>query len=293
MLTYRRFEKESDYDIMGGILQNNCTKTGHLYPQLHVGNLDFERFSFDESPEMIYENIQFVCRDGKVIGFLDVREDEFFITLATGEEEWKAEIMDYIEETCYPKGATLSTDANSEDVVFTELLAEKGFAKTEGSRFHGICDLSEIEAAKPMLEGYRIRTSTLADLSRRAELYVLATGGVKTTEAQYERMMQGPAYGDALDMVVETEAGEIIAYCTFWNDPVSKIGILEPLACVSEHRRKGITKALLLYGMNELKNKGTRYMYVGTGGKNAASQALYKSVGFKPYGMDCEWQKQR
>ena len=50
-------------------------------------------------------------------------------------------------------------------------------------------------------------------------------------------------------------------------------------------------KSTLLYGMNMLKERGTRYIYVGTGGKNIASQTLYKSVGFLEYGEDCEWQK--
>jgi len=291
MIEYRRFSCESDYEIMGRILRDNCSKTGHLYPQLHIGNLDFERFSFDENPEMIYKNIHFVLEAGKEIGFLDIREDEFYITMAVGNESYYPDIMDYIEKSCYPKGEILSTDANSENLIFSKLLEDRGFEKTEKTRFHGICNLAEIESPKALPKGYRMRASRIEDLSRRAELYSLATGGVSTTEKQYESMMNGPAYNDALDMVVETETGEIIAYCTFWNDVVSKIGILEPLACVSEHRRKGITKALLLYGMNELKSRGTGYMYVGTGGKNAASQALYKSVGFKQYGVDCEWQK--
>jgi predicted GNAT family acetyltransferase len=76
-----------------------------------------------------------------------------------------------------------------------------------------------------------------------------------------------------------------------WDDPVSKTAILEPVACVEEHRRKGIMKGTLLYGMNKLKDRRTKYIYVGTGGMNAASQALYKSVGFIEYGKNCEWEK--
>jgi ribosomal protein S18 acetylase RimI-like enzyme len=47
----------------------------------------------------------------------------------------------------------------------------------------------------------------------------------------------------------------------------------------------------LLYGMNLLKERGTKYIYVGTGGNNVASQALYKGVGFLEYGINYEWQK--
>ena len=44
MLSYRKFDKEIDYDIMRGIVRDNCLRTGHLYPQLHIGNLDFDRY---------------------------------------------------------------------------------------------------------------------------------------------------------------------------------------------------------------------------------------------------------
>ena len=59
MLSYRKFNKESDYNVMRRIVQNNCVKTGHLYPQLHVGNLDFERYAFEESPDILYKT---TCR---------------------------------------------------------------------------------------------------------------------------------------------------------------------------------------------------------------------------------------
>ena len=42
--------------------------------------------------------------------------------------------------------------------------------------------------------------------------------------------------------------------------------------------------------MNLLKERGTKYIYAGTDGKNIASQALYRSVGFLKYGMKWEWQ---
>ena len=50
-------------------------------------------------------------------------------------------------------------------------------------------------------------------------------------------------------------------------------------------------KNTLLLGMNILKERGSKYMYVGTGSGNIPSQALYKSVGFKAYGLDIKWEK--
>lgn len=291
MLSYRKFDKESDYNIMRSIVQHNCLQTGNLYPQLHIGNLDFERYVFDESPDILYKKILIVTNSKVEIGFITADKDDYCITLLLEFEHFTQDILEYIEHNCYTTGTTVSTEANSEDKLLSSILERKGYSKTDYSRFFGICDLSKIKLYPPLPDGFSLRLTQKKDISRRVELFGLATGGIGTTSERYERMMNTPSYGEAMDFVVETYNEEIIAYCTIWDDPISKIGILEPVACVAEHRRKGIMKSTLLYGMNLLKERGTKYVYVGTGGKNIASQMLYKSVGFSQYGTNLEWQK--
>jgi ribosomal protein S18 acetylase RimI-like enzyme len=291
MLSYRKFNKESDYNIMRSIVQTNCAKTGHLYPQLHLGNLDFERYVFEETPDILYDTIWFVYQDKMEVGFFAAYEDEFYIIVLQGLEHLTPDILDYIEHNCYTHGTSVTTDVNSEDKLLNNLFEQRGYTKTDKFRFNGLCDLSKIKPFPALPDGFSIRLTEKKDIERRVELFGLPTGGRSTTPEGYEKMMNSPSYGDALDLVVQTEEGEIIAYCTVWNDPYSKIGILEPVACVAEYRRKGIMKSALLYGMNQLKERGTKYMYVGTGGTNTASQALYKSVGFLEHGVNCVWQK--
>ena len=292
MLSYRKFDKEIDYDIMRGIVRDNCLRTGHLYPQLHIGNLDFDRYACEDSPDISYEK-NWIVYDGKIeIGFITAEEDGFFfITVLSKFRHLAQDIVNYIEHNCYMEGATITTDANSEDSLLSGILEESGYAKTNNFSFRGICDLSKILPHSPLPDGFSIRISQKEDIARRVELFGLPTGGIEITSERYERMMNSRSYCYAIDMVVEKNNAEIIAYCTIWHDPVSNIAILEPVACVEEYRRKGIMKSTLLYGMNLLKEHGTKYMYVGTGGKNIASQTLYKSVGFLEYGTECEWQK--
>ena len=290
MLIYRRFNKESDYNIMRLIVQHNCSEAGQISPQLHIGNLDFERYAFEENPDVLYKTTWFVADSEAEIGFITVQEDEFFITVLIEFKTLMNEIIDFVEHHCYDNGNTISTEANSEDELLNSTLERRGYTKTGYFRFNGICDLTKVQPYIPLPEEFRIRLTQSKDIVRRAELFGLATGGVGTTPENYERMMSSPSYRDAMDLVVEYH-GEIVAYCTIWNDPISKIAILEPLACIEEHRRKGIMKSTLLYGMNILKNHGTKYIYVGTGGGNVASQTLYKSVGFVEYGINSEWIK--
>ena len=292
MLSYRKFDKESDYNIMRCIVQNNCVQTGHLYPQIHIGNLDFDRYVCEETPDISYKKNLIISDHKTEIGFITVEEDGFFfITILSKFKHYTQDIMNYIEYNYYMKVATITTEANSEDMLLSSILEERGYTKTNKFRYCGICDLSKILPFSPLPDGFNICVSQKKDITRRVELFGLATGGMAITSKRYERLMNSPSYCDAIDLVVKTDNSEIIAYCTIWNDPVSKIAILEPVACVAEHRRKGIMKSTLLYGMNLLKKRGTNYIFVGTGGKNIASQTLYNSVGFFKYGTEYEWQK--
>jgi len=291
MLSYRKFTNERDYSTMQRIVQENCLKTGHLFPQLHIGHLDFDRYPCGEDP---HERTRIVSEGSSDLGFIVVPEDaddEFVISVLPEFQYHLEEIIGYVEDNCYSEGTCFTVESNSENEVLNAVLEEKGYVKADYFRYCGICDLSELAATPQLAEGYSIRQTLKSDLEKRVELFVLATGGLPTTLERYERMMDAPLYKSTMDLVVQTQDGEVIAYCTLWDDPVSKIGLLEPLACVEEHRRKGIMKSLLLYGMNELKIRGTERVYVSTGGKNTASQALYKSVGFKAVGTDCEWEK--
>jgi predicted N-acetyltransferase YhbS len=291
MLSFRKFEKESDYFIMHRIVQHKCSQTGHLYPQLHTGNLDFERYAFAETPDILYETTWFILDCKNEIGFITSEEDEFYITILPEFQHHMQTILDFIEQSIYSCGAGITTEANSKDMLLTEILEKRGYTRTENFRYTGICELSKISRQSPLANGYIIRHTNKTDAPRRAELFDLATGGIGTTAQRYDSMMDSVSYCNALDLVVESSNREVIAYCTIWDDPISRIATLEPVACVAEHRRKGITKSLLLYGMNIIKERGTKYIYVGTGGNNIPSQMLYKSVGFVAYGKNHEWEK--
>lgn len=292
MLSFRKFDKESDYNIMRHIVQHNCLQTGNLYPQLHIGNLDFDRYACEESPDICYKKNWIVYDSKTEVGFITAEEDGFyFITVLSEFKHLTQDIINYVEHDCYKQGAILTIEANSEDKLLISTLEQGGYSYTDNLGYHGICDLSKILPHSPLPKGFSIRISQKSDVERRVELFGLPTGGIGTSAERYERMMNSTSFCDAMDFVVQSSTEEIIAYCTMWDDPISKIGLLEPVACVAEYRRKGIMKSTLLYGMNLLRESGTKYIYVGTGGKNIASQALYKSVGFLAYGTYHELKK--
>lgn len=293
MLNYRRLTQESDYEVMRSIVQKNCISTGHSCSQMHVGNLDFERFAFRDDPVDFIRNSWLITsdEDGESIGFINTEEEEYFVSLLPDYKHLTSEVINHIENHIYDKGSKVIFDINSNDVQMRNMLLDKGYIRTSSYRYAGICDLSSICDKTDLPSGFRIRETSIDDIEERVRLFVLATGGAETTSGRYMNLMNSPSYQDAFDMVVESPEGEIVAYCTIWNDPVSKTAILEPLACVETQRRKGISKALLLDCMHSVKDLGTRFVYVGTGGRNTTSQKLYKSVGFRECGPTYEWEK--
>jgi hypothetical protein len=112
--------------------------------------------------------------------------------------------------------------ANSENILLSDILMQSGYTKTGEFRFSGICNLSTIQGYKPLPNGLSIRQTQKQDVERRAQLFGLATGGKGTTSERYENMMNSPSYRDAIDLVVQTDIEQIIAYYTIWDDPVSK-----------------------------------------------------------------------
>ncbi len=169
---------------------------------------------------------------------------------------------------------------------------DKVYQKNDDYRYAGICDLSKINMQTPLPNGCYIDITKKTDIAKRVELFGLATGGAIIKDEQYIQLMNSNSYKNCLDLIVKNAKHEIITYCTTWYDPKSQVAVFEPIACIKEYRRKGITKSVLLYAMHKMKKRGCKIMYVGTSGTNIPSRALYKSVGFIEKGREYIYEKQ-
>ena len=202
MLSFCKFEKESDYQTIRSIVQHNCSKTGHLYPQIHVGNLDFERYAFEKSPDVLYKTIWFISDNKSRIGFITSEEGEFYITVLSEFQCHMNEIFDFVEHNLHGKGTVVTTEANSEDKLLTSILEQRGYIRTGNYGVNGICDLSKIPVQLHIPDGYRIRSTHKQDVVWRAELFNLATAGIGTTAQRYENMMSSLSYSDGIVFIL-------------------------------------------------------------------------------------------
>jgi len=124
---------------------------------------------------------------------------------------------------------------------------------------------------------------------------------IKGIRALNDLVFQGPAEGTIVDAIrdscadalslVAVEGDQIIGHIFF--SPVMMDGMkgteamgLGPMAVRPEYQRKGIGKALITQGLNELKASGCAVVVV------LGHAEYYPKFGFSPairYGLKCQW----
>jgi len=101
-----------------------------------------------------------------------------------------------------------------------------------------------------------------------------------------------PAYRRDLDFVAIGPDGKFVSCTNVWYDEELRVAEFEPVGCHPDHRRKGVTRALLLSALRHLRNLGTEQAIVYTSSENQAARALYESCGFRVIGHDWYYTKQ-
>jgi GNAT superfamily N-acetyltransferase len=93
------------------------------------------------------------------------------------------------------------------------------------------------------------------------------------------RLRQLSLYDPWLDLAVRAPDGTIAGYALFWFDPVTHVGLVEPMRVEERWLRRGLARSLLTNGLDRLARKGATRMKVGWG--SAPGRALYLGSGFR------------
>jgi GNAT superfamily N-acetyltransferase len=95
-----------------------------------------------------------------------------------------------------------------------------------------------------------------------------------------ERLQRCSLYDPALDLAVHAPDGSFAGYALFWADPVTAVGLLEPMRVEDAHSRRGLARAMLTAGLDRLASRGMTRLKVGF--ETEAARALYVGAGFRP-----------
>jgi GNAT superfamily N-acetyltransferase len=98
----------------------------------------------------------------------------------------------------------------------------------------------------------------------------------ETVEA---RLMRCSLYDPGLDLAVEAANGSTAGYALFWFDPVTEVGMVEPMRVEDAYQRRGLARAMLTAGLDRLTERGARRLKVGYA--TDVARKLYVGAGFR------------
>jgi RimJ/RimL family protein N-acetyltransferase len=97
-----------------------------------------------------------------------------------------------------------------------------------------------------------------------------------------ERLNQTSLYRSDHDLVVLDKDDNVAAYGMFWYDPVTAMGVVEPMRTADDHQQRGLARHILTSGIDRLAKAGAKHISIGYEPENPASGHLYRDVGFIP-----------
>jgi ribosomal protein S18 acetylase RimI-like enzyme len=168
--------------------------------------------------------------------------------------------------------AEVETLVRDDDAELRRLVTGYGFDVT-GER-SGICwmqadDCPDVAA---VADGF-----TLVDRRREVRLpHPMSKRNGFTVET---RLHQCSLYDPSLDLAITASDGEVAGYALFWYDPVTRVGLVEPMRVEDAYQRRGLARAMLTEGLQRLARRGAHRLKVGYG--TDIARALYVDAGFR------------
>lgn len=99
-----------------------------------------------------------------------------------------------------------------------------------------------------------------------------------------ERLRQCSMYDPTLDLAVVDALGAVAGYALFWLDPLTLVGLVEPVRVEDAYQRRGLARMLLASGLDRLARRGAARMKVGF--ETDGARSLYLGSGFTQTSQD-------
>lgn len=282
-ITSRIYEDEKDFQIMIDLL-NEIRPASHAsdYP----AKVDIEE---NLASEEIRANTRLWFNDGQLIGwayvddFRNLRwELEKPYTDSVGAEmvTWGADCIR--KALAADETSTLDASCREDFKERLDFLSRHSFRQTEELSVQMKRNLHDAEPIPdPQLpQGFQIRSvKGTEEAEAIANTHRAAFDSDYMTTENRLIIMNSSEYDPSLDLVVIAPDGMIAAYCTCSAKPDGQ-GYTDPVATHPTYQRKGLSKALLLRGMQMLKERGMKSANLVTRGDNIAMQKSAEAVGF-------------
>ena len=167
-------------------------------------------------------------------------------------------------------------------------LTRHGFQPQALRTLRFVRSLSEPIPDPQLPAGFFIRSVTGPDeVEALVALHRAAFGTDNMTIEERRAMMSGPDYVPELDLVAVASDGRLAGFCVC-GIPVEENavtgrseGYTDPIGVHPDFQKKGLARALMLTGLQLLRERGLAYAALGTSSENTAMQAAARSAGFQ------------
>jgi len=171
---------------------------------------------------------------------------------------------------------TLQVLVFGENAPLTDIALRSGFTMTDELSGSSWMDAG----ARPQL--VEVDGFTIVDRVERPKPPHPMIG--RNGELVEQRLQQCSLYDPTLDLAVVDADGTVAGYALFWFDPITLVGLLEPMRVEDDFQRRGLARMLLTQGLERLARKGARRLKVGF--ESGAARDLYLGAGFVQSSVD-------
>ena len=154
-----------------------------------------------------------------------------------------------------------------------------GVVLTDWGRAWG-CDLILVPSAKVPLAAVWTRAVEAIDGLGLEAVEMLA----RDDDLELRGLLAGAGFVADDERSGITPDGEAAGYALFWFDPVTKVGLVEPMRVEGAYQRRGLARAMLSAGLDRLAKRGANRMKVGYG--TEVGRRLYCGAGFRVTSTD-------
>jgi GNAT superfamily N-acetyltransferase len=159
-----------------------------------------------------------------------------------------------------------------DDPVLKELVAASGLVAGESDSTAWM-DADDRPGVQSPAEGFALVDRT----QRRSTPHPMRHRNGDEVE---ERLGRCPLYDPELDLAIEAVDGRVAGYSLYWFDPVTSVGLVEPVRVEAEYQRRGLARAMLTAGIDRLAALGAQRVKVSY--RTEPAGALYQDLGFQP-----------
>jgi ribosomal protein S18 acetylase RimI-like enzyme len=164
--------------------------------------------------------------------------------------------------------------ARDDDSALLDALATAGFIPTGDAGTTTWMESGDRPDVSPLPTGFQLLAR--AGTAHRPHHMIGRNG-----EHVARRLAECSLYEPDLDLMIEAPNGDVAAYSLFWPDPVTGVGLVEPMRTEADYRRLGLARHLLTTGLERLASHGCRRIKVSYENDNPAARHLYVGAGFR------------